>query len=105
MVVEISDSEFDQKVIKSSLPVLVDMWAPWCVPCKMVAPVVDKLSQKYNGKLQFFKMNVDDNPLTPAKYKVMSIPTLILFKNGKAVDTVVGALPERTMAGRIDAVL
>ncbi len=105
MVIDINDSEFDKKVIKSTQPVLVDMWATWCVPCKMVAPVVEKLSGKYAGKMQFYKMDVDQNPKTAASFRVMSIPTLLLFKNGKAVDMVVGAVPERTLASRIDAIL
>lgn len=105
MVGNITDSEFDQKVLKSSQPILLDFWAPWCVPCRMVGPIVDKLSQRYSGKCQFYKMNIDENPKTPARYKVMSIPTLLLFKNGKAVDTVVGAVPERTLASRIDGIL
>jgi thioredoxin 1 len=105
MVNEIKDADFEQKVIESKLPVLVDLWAPWCVPCRMVGPVVDKLAEKYQGKFQFYKMNVDENPETPAKYMVMSIPTLIFFKDGKRVDTVVGAVPERTLAGKLDGIL
>jgi len=105
MVVEINDKDFEAKVVKSAQPVLVDMWAPWCVPCRMVAPVVDKLSQKYSGKMTFYKMNIDESPRVPASFRVMSIPTLMLFKNGKAVDTIVGAVPEKTLSSRIDAVL
>jgi thioredoxin 1 len=105
MVSDINDADFEQKVIKSKTPVLVDLWAPWCVPCRMVAPIVDKLSLKYDGRCKFYKMNVDDNPKTPAKYMVMSIPTLILFKDGNRVDTVVGAVPERNLASKIDGIL
>jgi len=105
VVNDVKDTDFEQKVIKSATPVLVDFWAPWCVPCKMVAPIVDKLSGKYDGRLTFFKMNVDDNPRTTAKYRVMSIPALIIFKNGQAVDTIVGAVPERTLASRLDGAL
>ena len=105
MVSDIKDTDFEQKVIKSTRPVLVDFWAPWCVPCKMVAPIVDKLSEKYGARMAFYKMNVDENPQTPGRYRVMSIPALIVFKGGKAVDTVVGAVPERTLASRIDAAL
>jgi thioredoxin 1 len=105
VVIDIKDSEFEAKVVKATQPVLVDMWAPWCVPCKMVAPVVEKLSGKYAGKMQFYKMNIDENPLTPSSLRVMSIPTLLLFKNGKAVDMVVGAVPERTITSHIDAIL
>jgi len=105
VVSDVKDTDFDQKVLKSATPVLVDFWAPWCVPCKMVAPVVDKLSGKYDGRLKFFKMNVDDNPKTTGKYRVMSIPALIIFKNGQPVDTIVGAVPERTLASRNDGTL
>ena len=105
MVIDISDKDFEQKVIKSGVPVLLDFWAPWCVPCKMVAPIVEKLSDKYDGQLKFYKINIDENPRTPARYRVMSIPSLMLFKNGEAVDTVVGAVPERSLVSRIEGVL
>jgi len=105
MVTDITDQDFEEQVIKSTLPVLVDLWAPWCGPCRMVAPVVDKLAEKYEGRFKFCRMNVDDNPLTAAKYKVMAIPTLIFFKGGEAVDTVVGAVPERVLAPKVDELL
>jgi thioredoxin 1 len=105
MVIDISDKDFEQKVIKSGVPVLLDFWAPWCVPCKIVAPIVEKLSNKYNGQLKFYKINIDENPRTPARYQVMSIPSLMLFKNGEAMDTVVGAVPERSLVSRIEGVL
>jgi len=105
MVTDVTDKDFEQEVIGASLPALVDMWAPWCGPCRMVAPVVEKLAEKYDGKLQFFRLNVDDNPLTAARYRVMSIPTLLMFQGGQVVDTVIGAVPERTLAAKIDAVL
>src|SRR4030042_5361601 len=105
MVTDISDNDFEQRVIKSNLPVLLDFWAPWCVPCKMVAPIVDKLSHKYDGRMKFFKINIDDNPRTPSRFQVMSIPSLMIFKNGQVVETVVGAVPERSLISRIDGVL
>ena len=105
MVIEITDLDFEQKVIKSKQPVIVDMWAPWCVPCRMVAPVVEKLSEKYEGKCIFYKMNIDENPKTPGKFRVMSIPTLIFFKNGEAVNTVVGAVSERALIPKVDEIL
>jgi thioredoxin 1 len=105
MTANITDKEFEANVLKSTQPVLVDFWATWCGPCRMISPIVDKLAVKYEGKMKFYKMNVDENPNTQRQYRVMSIPALIFFKNGKAVDTVVGAVPERTLAGRIDAVL
>ena len=105
MVVDVSDQNFDNEVIKSTLPVLVDLWAPWCSPCRMVAPVVEKLAEKYSGKVKFCRVNVDDNSQTAAKYGVMSIPTLMFFKDGKAVDTVIGAVPEQVLQSKIDALL
>ena len=105
MVIDVSDQTFDSDVIKSDLPVLVDLWAPWCGPCRMLAPVVESLAGKYDGKVKFCRLNVDDNPQTAAKYNVMSIPTVMLFKGGKVVDTVVGAVPEDTLAPKLDALL
>ena len=105
MVTDLTDKEFEQEVINSDLPVLLDLWAPWCGPCRMIAPVVEKLSAQYNGKLKFFRLNIDENPQTPARYRVMSIPTLIFFKGGAAVDTVVGAVPEKSITPKIDALL
>ena len=105
MVIDVSDQNFDNEVIKSTLPVLVDLWAPWCSPCRMVAPVIEKLAEKYSGKVKFCRLNVDDNSQTAAKYGVMSIPTLMFFKDGKAVDTVIGAVPEQTLQPKIDALL
>jgi thioredoxin 1 len=105
MVSDLTDKEFEQEVIKSDLPVLIDLWAPWCGPCRMIAPVVEKLSADYEGKLKFFRLNIDENPQTPARYRVMSIPTLMLSKDGTAVDMVVGAVPEKTITPKIDALL
>ena len=105
MVTDITDQDFEEQIIKSALPVLLDLWAPWCGPCRMVAPVVDKLAEKYEGRFKFYRMNVDENPQTAAKYRVMAIPTLIFFKSGEAVDTVVGAVPERVLAPKIDELL
>ena len=103
MVNEVNDKNFEDEVIKSSMPVMVDLWAPWCGPCRMVAPVVEKLSNEYNGKVKFCKMNVDESPATPTKYRVMSIPTLLFFKGGKVIDTVIGAVPERTLKSKLDS--
>lgn len=105
MIINVSDQSFENEVIKSTLPVLIDIWAPWCGPCRMVAPVVEGLAEKYNGKVKFCRLNVDENPQTAAKYRVMSIPTLMFFKNGQAVDTVIGAVPERALQPKIDALL
>ena len=105
MVLEINDPSFEDEVVKSTLPVLLDMWAPWCGPCRMVGPVIDKLSEQSKGKFKFCKINVDDNQKTSAKFNVMSIPTLIFFKDGKAVDTVVGAQSESALKSKIDSLL
>jgi thioredoxin 1 len=90
----ISDSTFEKEVLQSSLPVLVDFWAAWCGPCRMVAPVLDELSKDMLGKLNIVKLNVDENPEVPTVYQVRSIPTLMLFKEGKVVGTMVGAHPK-----------
>ena len=105
MVIDITDQNFEQEVIKSTLPVLVDLWAPWCGPCRMVALVVEQLADEYNGKVKFCRLNVDDNPQTAAKYGVMSIPTLIFFKGGAAADIVIGAVPKQTLQPKLDALL
>jgi thioredoxin 1 len=88
-----SDATFEQEVLKSELPVLVDFWAPWCGPCRMVAPAVEAIAAERAGKLKVVKLNVDDNPETSRKYGITGIPTLILFKGGDAKETVVGAVP------------
>ena len=105
MVIEVTDQNFEEEVIKSSLPVMVDLWAPWCRPCLMVAPVVDKLAESYNGRFKFCRLNVDQNPQTAARYRIMSIPTLMFFKDGKAVDTVIGAVAEQVLQPKIEELL
>lgn len=105
MVHEINDQSFETEVLKATEPVLLDLWAPWCGPCRMVGPVIDKLAEQYKDKFKFCKMNVDDNQKTAAKYNVMSIPTLIFFKGGKAVDTVIGAQSESALKSKIDSML
>jgi len=105
MVADISDQNFESEVIKSTVPVLVDLWAPWCGPCRMVHPVIEKLAKDYDGKVKFYKLNVDENQQTAARYSVMSIPTLLFFKNGEGADTVVGAVPEQVLKPKIDALL
>ncbi len=105
MVIDVSDQAFDNEVVKSTLPVLVDLWAPWCGPCRMVAPVIESLAGKYDGKVKFCRVNVDDNPQAAAKYGVMSIPTLMFFKGGKVVETVIGAVSEQTLESKLGALL
>jgi len=90
----IKDADFDTVVLKSSKPVLVDFWASWCGPCRMLGPVIEELASQYGDKVDFVKINVDENPETPRKYGIRGIPTLILFKNGEAVNTSVGAVPK-----------
>ena len=101
-VQEVNDANFENEVLNSDLPVLSDFWAPWCAPCRAIGPVVDGLASDYAGKLKVVKMNVDDNPLTPSKYGVRSIPNLILFKNGQVKDQIVGAVPKQMFVQAID---
>jgi thioredoxin 1 len=101
-VQEINDKNFEIEVINSDIPVLIDFWAPWCAPCRAIGPVVDELANDYNGKLKVVKMNVDDNPLTPSRFGVRSIPNLLLFKNGEVKDQIVGAVPKQMFVQAID---
>jgi thioredoxin 1 len=96
-MLEVTDSNFEAEVINSETPVLVDFWAEWCAPCRMVAPLMEDLSEEFAGKLKVTKLNVDNNRETAAKYDIMSIPTVILFKAGEAVKQVVGALPKESL--------
>ena len=105
MALEISDSNFEQEVVKSDLPVVVDFWAPWCGPCRMVGPIIDKLSEEYNGRVKFCKLNVDDNRDMATKYQVMSIPLLLFFKGGEVVDQNLGAAPEKAIRSKVDELL
>jgi thioredoxin 1 len=100
-IIHSADATFDRDVLKAEVPVLVDFWAPWCMPCQMIAPVLEKIAQTYKGKLRIVKVNVDDNMKTPAQYGVAAIPTLILFKGGELQEQVVGVLP----AKQIEALL
>ena len=107
MVVEINDANFEQEVIKSDVPTLVDFWAAWCGPCRMLGPVIDKLSEdaEYKGKFKFCKVNVDENPQMAQKYQVMSIPLVLFFKGGEKVDQSLGAVPENAIKEKIDAII
>ncbi len=105
MVTDISDQNFEEEVLKSTLPVMVDLWAPWCAPCRMIAPIVESLAEKYDNKFKFCRLNVDENPQTASGYRIMSIPTLMFFKDGKVVETVVGAVSEQTLQPKIEGLL
>lgn len=98
----VTDSNFEIEVLKSELPVLVDFWAPWCGPCRAIAPVIEELAQEYEGKVKIVKMNVDENPSTPSKYGIRAIPTLILFKNGEVVSQITGAVAKSSLKNMID---
>jgi thioredoxin 1 len=101
-IFNVPDDTFEEEVLKAELPVLVDFWAVWCGPCQMVAPTVEYLAQNYKDKLMVAKMNVDDNMNVPAKYGIMSIPALLLFKAGEVVETVIGALPQDKIVSAIE---
>ncbi|RJO62202.1 MAG: thioredoxin [Dehalococcoidia bacterium] len=105
MLIDVTDQSFDAEVLKANLPVLIDMWAPWCGPCRMVEPILKKLSDKYQGKVKFCRMNVDENQKTPSQYRVMSIPNMLFIKSGKVIDTAVGAMPEAALQSKVDALL
>ena len=93
-VQDVGDSEFKKEVLDSATPVLVDFWATWCAPCRAIAPVVEELATQYKGRVKVTKMNIDDNQATPQQYGIRSIPTLLIFKGGKVVDQIVGAVPK-----------
>jgi len=103
--VDISDQTFSSEVLGYKGPVLMDCWAPWCGPCKMVAPVLDQLASEYAGQIKIVKLNVDNNPMTASKYGIQSIPTMLIFKNGQQVDKIVGAVPKPEIESRIKTIL
>ena len=101
----VADSEFEAQVIRAPLPVLVDFWAPWCGPCKAIAPVLEELAREYDGRLKVVKINVDENPETPSRYGVRGIPNLMIFREGALSGQIVGAAPKARLAGEIDKAL
>lgn len=104
-VVEVNDGNFEDEVLKCSLPVVVDFWAPWCGPCRMIAPVTEKLAEEYQGRLRFCKLNVDENRLAAEKYAVMSIPLLLFFKDGKVIEQSTGAVLESELRSKAELLL
>ena len=102
---EVTDANFETEVIKSDKPVLVDFWEPWCGPCRMVAPIVDELSEEYDGKVKFVKLNTDDNVKTASQFGIRSIPTLLVFKAGEPVGQIIGFRPKSDLKKRLDAAL
>ena len=104
-LLQLSDTEFEDKVINSGLPVLVDFWAPWCGPCRMLSPIIEDLSSEYQGRIVFAKMNTDENPVTPGQFNVMSIPSLLLFKDGQLLDRSVGMRPKPQLKEWLDKAL
>ena len=102
---DVSDATFEDEVLKSDKPVLVDFWAPWCGPCRMVAPVVEELAREYDGKVKFYKLNTDDNVSTAVKYGIRSIPSLLMFKDGQSVDQIIGFRPKGDLKRVIDKAL
>lgn len=102
VVQEVSDGSFEQSVLKSEQPVMVDFWATWCGPCKALSPVVDEVAKAYNGKVKVYKMNVDNNNATPMRYGVRGIPTLLIFKGGKVAEQIVGYVPKDTIQKALD---
>lgn len=104
-VIQLSVDSFDQEVLNSQLPVLVDCWAPWCMPCNIVGPIVEELASEYESKVKFCKLNVGDGPAIAGRYGITGIPTLLIFKNGKVVDQIVGAAPKEQIGARLDNIL
>ena len=104
-LLQVNDGNFSTEVLQASLPVLVDFWATWCGPCKSIGPLVEELAKEFEGRVKVAKMNVDENPATPSQYGIRGIPTLILFKDGKVVDQIVGAVPKTRLTALVEKAL
>ena len=103
--IEVDDSNFDQEVLGAALPVLVDFWAEWCAPCKMISPIVAEIGDEYAGRLKVASLNVDNSPITASQYGVMSIPSLLVFQGGKEIERIVGALPKEHLVSKLEEIL
>jgi len=103
--IELAEENFEKEVLQSDVPVLVDFWAEWCMPCKMIAPAVQEISREYEGRIKVGKLDVDTNPHTASRFGIRSIPTLLIFKNGKVVDQIVGAVPKKHITAKLEMVL
>ena len=101
-IVHVTDASFDQEVLKSSTPVLIDFWAPWCGPCRTISPIIEDLAGEYSGRLKVVKINVDDNPLTPGRYGVRGIPNLLIIKGGQVKEQIIGAVPKVRLVQAVD---
>ena len=102
-IINVTDGSFDEDVLQSDQPVVVDFWAPWCGPCKSIAPVLEQIAEEFSGKVKVAKMNVDDNPETPVQYNVKGIPNIVFFKNGEVADKQVGAVPKSNLVTKLEA--